>query len=179
MSSNDVTNHDSNNETGSAFFTSLLEMIFPIILTFLPFILVSFPILDTQGATPHPGFGFRLLQFFSSGEIVLPIFSVCGAMYAAIALNSRKFSRKQVYWPVLIGVAAILFSGLVLGKTDGFSKAISGLTNLCLVVIYIFMVLNWWRALYLSLKDPEFLPSADEKANALLKEVAAKKEQIR
>ncbi|MEL6362421.1 MAG: hypothetical protein AAFR21_15195, partial [Pseudomonadota bacterium] len=62
-----------------------------------------------------------------------------------------------------------LFSGNVLGKTNGFNQAITDFTGYLLIAAYIAALLMWWRTSYLVKLDAPIAAQSDERAEALLK----------
>ncbi len=165
------------NPTGKNAKDSTIEIVIGALATLLPFVIASIPILasDYEGsflATSLEEFS----AFFSSGELVLPVFAVCGAIVAAIHLSPRPFPRPWSLFSHAVVIAIVLFGGLIVGRTQGFSIHINDFAFWGLWILYGILLALWWYMRFLSRMEPDFGPRSDENAQSIVDASQRRKE---
>ena len=108
-------------ERSSEISKSTVEVIATILFTFVPFIFLSIKWTQSAGANTQGGFADAFMAFWQSGEIALPIYGLCGAVSAVLALNKGYFS-----WWVHAAVSFMLLivtlgAGAALMGSSGFN----------------------------------------------------------
>tara|TARA_R110002124_G_scaffold49060_7_gene144271 strand:+ start:1940 stop:2488 length:549 start_codon:yes stop_codon:yes gene_type:complete len=173
MSSSSATDTGKNSE--SALLSSIGEIMTSVVFTFAPFLVISIQVTASAASAGSPAYLDRVFQFFSSGEMALPIFSVIGSLAAAIALNYRRFPKWALLVPTIVSTLIVLFTGYVLGQTNGFDAPLLTSINRTLVVLYLGLVIMWWVYVFITMRDTDEIPSSDKRVDKLVQDLAAKR----
>jgi hypothetical protein len=154
---------------------SLLEVSVTIGFTFIPFIFLSIDWPNDQSPNTLSTLSDEFFKYWEAGEIVLPLFGLCGAVSALLALNKGYFSW-WVHMPV--GTIVLLFAmggGAALIGSDGFKNAISPELVRWGFVGYILLVGLWFvLAAAVRLTEPKTRRS-DQKARSVLDEANSRR----
>ncbi|NPD16132.1 hypothetical protein HOY34_13080 [Xinfangfangia sp. D13-10-4-6] len=125
------------------FTKSLFEVIVTVGFTFIPFFFLSIKWLKSDGANTASSLSGSFLGFWQSGEVVLPILGMCGAVVALLALNVGYFS----WWVhAIVGLVVLIFtigSGAVLIATGGMKQSLNSELITVGFVSYVSLALIW------------------------------------
>lgn len=139
------------------------------IFTFLPILLFSIPLLDGGQKISRENILSNFISYWNSGELVLPILGICGAITSVVALNKESIKGVQIFFSLAFMVLAAAGGGYLLGNNRGF------LTDLHIEIVwalfgaYLFLLVIWFGLAVAVNHGPEKGPSSDERANDLLK----------
>lgn len=147
---------------------SLFEVFTTVGFTFVPFCFLSIKWLEADGKNTQSTFFQAFSGYWQAGEIVLPIFGLCGAVAALLVLNKGYFP----WWIHAITVLIILFftlgSGAALTGTNGFKEALNPELIMVGFIGYMILALIWF-ALAAAVRTTEARPrTSDQSARSIL-----------
>lgn len=150
-----------------------VEVLLTVIMTFLPLLLLSMPIIKGGEDFSEAAIANNFSSYLNSGEIVLPILSICGTMLAILGLHSRKFRSPWIVLSIIATTVLLLVSGYVLGTNRGFSGELQSPVFYGLIALYVVAVVFWFFMTWTARKEGETRSNAEERANQLLKQLHA------
>lgn len=156
-------------------FRAFFEVSVTVCCTFIPFIFISVKWSQTQGPNTLSSLGYTFCQYWQAGQIVLPIFGLCGAVAALLVLNNGYF---PLWVHALVGAVLIIFNiggGAALTGSDGFNKSLNpelvyiGFGGYAVLAVVWFLLVSWVRN-----REPQ-PRSSDQMAQSILKDVNARR----
>ncbi len=154
---------------------SIFEVFVTIGFTFFPFFFLSIKWPETQGSNTQSTLSDAFFAYWQAGEIVLPIFGLCGAVAALLALNKGYFS-----WGVhaLVSATILFFAfggGAALIGSDGFNKTLN--PELVTFGFFGYAILAFvWFLLAAKVRTTEpTTRKSDQKARSILDEANARR----
>ena len=134
---------------------SIFEVCVTISLTFVPFLLLSFKWLETDGSNTSGDFLGVFFGYWQAGEIVLPILGLCGAVTALLALNKGYFEWWTHAIVSIFILVCVLGSGSSLIKTDGFTDELNSQIIITGFFVYGALAFIWiWLASTVRTTEP-------------------------
>jgi hypothetical protein len=148
---------------------AITEVVFAVVFTFLPIVLLSIPFSAQSGAITWDGFTDKFEKFWQAGQLSLPILAVCGTIAALAAINGRILPQLLHTLSWLVSVALFLGCGFALASSNGFSEPLNnGILNAGVWVYLLVLVI--WITVAVKSEAPE-RPNPEERANKLVKEL--------
>lgn len=154
---------------------AFVEVFLTVMMTFLPLLLLSTPIMKGGDNLSSGTIIDNFSAYLNSGEIVLPILSICGTILAILGLHSRKFKSPWIVASIIIAAFMLLTSGYILGTNRGFSGELNKDIFIGLILVYIFAIIFWFFMAWKSHREDESRENPEERANKLLKQMHQQK----
>lgn len=166
-------------DKGPGMLKSLFEVTVTVGFTFVPFFFLSIKWLKSDGGNTQSSMLDAFWGFWQAGEIVLPIFGLCGAVAALLALNVGYFS----WWVhAVVGIIVLIFTiaaGAALIGTEGMKKALNPELIYAGFFGYLLLAVMWWTlAAYVRTTEPR-LRTSDRNARTLIEQANAVRDGAR
>lgn len=156
--------------TGLAYFPAgraAIEVFFAVMFTFAPILLLSIPFRISEGELTKSAMWEKFLSFWESGEIILPILAVCGAIAALAVVHHRKISvgLHVVCWFSLLTIS--IGCGFALSQTEGFSATLYPEIIRIGFLIYVGLLVLWFAIAVVAYRS-ESTPDPEKRVDDLL-----------
>lgn len=103
---------------------TLAELFFSVTFTFLPFLLLSIPLAQSKGALEFSSVGSKFWSYFNSGEIALPILSLCGAIAAIAFTRHRALNDVLVFIASAASILVAMVASYAIGVSEEFGQVL-------------------------------------------------------
>lgn len=104
--------------------TAAAEIFFAIGFTFGPIAILSIPFTNKDGSLTGAAVGDNFWSYWTSGELALPILSLCGAIAAVAVIKGPVLHRGLIFLAWSLALVFAIACGFVLSASDGFEEKV-------------------------------------------------------
>ncbi len=119
------------------------ELFFAAAFTFFPFLLLSTPLAQASGTLNSASVGSKFWSYFDSGEIALPILSLCGSIIAVAFTRRRALNEFLFFLALSMSILIAIIASYAIGVSEEFTEVLYPLFTWTGFTLYGALLLLW------------------------------------
>ncbi|MEP3115817.1 hypothetical protein [Nisaea sp.] len=146
------------------------DVFFTVLFTFLPIAIISTPVIMGTEKLDFNTIKTNFISYWTSGEIILPLLGVCGAIMSITISNRKEIHGSLFSFSIILSVIVAICGGYILGTNRGFKNdLLPDMLTYCFAAYFV-SVAMWLIVNTFVEIGPQKQLSSDERASKLLNE---------